>query len=785
MRLGDCMKHNKSYSMKVVMSVALFLSVIISASLFFIVLRGRVNQVFFTEAFEENSEIAQSAADYFDAKIESEINSIIGIEVVHHNLIGAEDRIFDGAYYETIILQSDYLNRIEVLDLNGNILYSSDETLNREGINISSYYLIESLEGIHQLTIGQLIYDATSENLALEVGYIGEDIIVTGLISIEFFTIYGDNFQESFDNKDLMILNQDGKYLYDSVDNQHLIQNYFQDYDALLENTKSSEFSTFEINDQESILSMEEIGFSDWIIVIYESTDSALYSNTITQNYYAFTITAILALLILVFVFIQFILFKDVHIVVGHLKKFGQGDFTTKLPHSKIKELNVLRSGFNEMRIRLKDSTERLEYLAFHDQLTGLPSKNKAMIDFDDLMKNENVSLLYIDISRFELINDNFGFEFGDQVLKEVSMKIRKAFDYLYRVQSDEFLGIILNKTKEEVFEIAKNILKTLSNGVTIQNLSIPVTINIGMARYPNHGNTYDEIIKKAIMAAHEVKITDNIQILCFDDAQSDKYFRLSNIELEITKALQNRDFTVVYQPIIHVKDHSIRGFEALSRWHHDTLGNVTPNEFIPILERTNKISLLDEQVLNQTLRLNKFIHDEYGVALIASINLSVETIMKDSFTSMIDQTLEKYHYDPNLLELEITESTIIQDFEGISKKIKYLKDKGVKFSEDDFGDAYSSLTYLSRLDIDTLKISRNFLSSILSNVESRVLIQTIVDLSHRLGFFTIVEGIEDQKTLDIFKEYGCDYVQGYLFFKPMPEEDLLDVVKKELKQKG
>ena len=157
---------------------------------------------------------------------------------------------------------------------------------------------------------------------------------------------------------------------------------------------------------------------------------------------------------------------------------------------------------------------------------------------------------------------------------------------------------------------------------------------------------------------------------------------------------------------------------------------------------------------------------------------------MKENFTTMIDDALEKFNYDPTLLELEITESSIIKDFEAVTKKMDYLKSKGVKFSEDDFGDGFSSLTYLTRLNIDTLKISRNFLLSILNNVKNRVLVQTIITLSKRLGFYTIVEGVEDQETYELFKDYGCDYVQGYLFYRPMEEQKLLELVKNKTSKK-
>jgi diguanylate cyclase (GGDEF)-like protein len=752
-------------------------SLLLSLLIYQFVVLPTVNDTFYKEAYENNKEIANSAVDFFDAKINGEISSIIGVEVAHHNILEGSP-IFDDNYYETILNQNEYIIRLEVLSTDYEVLYSSNQLDNREGLNLANYYLFDDVTDIHQLHIGKLIYDNSTEELALEVAYSGEDVVVTGLISITFFQIYGNEFKETFQNKEVMILTNNGKYLYDSKNDYHLIQEVYPNTKLLLENASNN--LVVDILGVESIASTSELEYNNWNLIIYESTESALSSHSIINLYYLLSFIFLFVIVFGLFGVLLYLIQRSLKSLVIHIDELKEGEFDSEDLDSNFVEMNDIVNGFNEMKESIKSQNEKLLYLAYHDALTGLGNRNKGSVDFEKLIQNESFSFAYIDISRFDVINENYGYQIGDEVLVQVAKELKNHFDYLYRIQSDEFLCVKVNYSKDEMVELVEKVSKRMQKGFRVSRYRISLTIHAGLARYPNHSNEYIELLQCARISLNEVKLDPVQCCLCYDDIRKNNYMRLSKIELLISDALLNKEFRTVFQPIVNMKNLSIRGFEALSRWENKELGVVTPDEFIPVLERTHQVHILDEMVLNRSVQLSKFLKDEFGVNLICSVNMSVETIMMDHFTSLVDDVLEKYNFNPNYLEIEITESTIVKDFDRVKSKMSYLANKGVKFSEDDFGDAYSSLTYLTRLDISTLKISKNFLGSILSNVESRILIQTIVDLSHKLGLFTIVEGIEDQSTFELFKEYKCDYCQGYYFYKPMPDQLLIELVSKK-----
>lgn len=762
-------------------SIAAFVvSLVVSLSIYFVILEERINEIHFEEVHTDNSEIAHSAVQFFNARITEELDTIIGIEIAHHNVIGQENVIFDEEYYFTMLSNSEYMKRIEVLNLSGEVLFSTNTSENRVGINISDYYLLEPLTDVHKLSIGNLIYDATYESLALEVAYSGEDVIITSLISIEFFELYGDEFNESFSEKEIMILNNEGKYIYDSYNSSHLIQNFYPDFDLLIENSNTFDEELFSINSEDCIVNVEMLDINEWRVVIYETEESALATNAISNGYYTYTLLGITALILIVFGGIVIVLLQDFSIISNRFNDIVKGVYGDDLESSFIKESDRLRDGFNQMKNNLRQSNKKLEFYAYYDELTGLATKNKAYELFDLELDRESISVVYIDIMRFEVINDNYGYSLGDSVLQYISSLFKNYFDEVFRVHSDEFMGFLYDTSKEKTFEIVENLIQLINKGLDVEDIKIPIDLRIGISRYPNHGDNLVELMRKATISNHEAKENKECKYLCFDDTQSEKYIRRSSIELLITNAVQTNQFKTVYQPIIDAKTKKVRGFEALSRWENDKLGFVSPDEFIPVLEKNHKIAILDMQVLDKTLRLNRLFIDKYKHNLVACVNISVNTIMRNDFVDLIEERINKYDYPPHLLELEITETTLITDYQVVSKKINELKELGVRFSEDDFGDAYSSLTYLASLEIDTIKISKNFLSKILANKKNLFLAKTILELSQNLGFNTVIEGVEDEETFTIFKDLGCDFVQGFLFYKPVSKEDLEEIIKNQ-----
>jgi diguanylate cyclase (GGDEF)-like protein len=774
------MKRFKDMPLSIFVLLSLLLAIGISFGLYFLVLKTQINTMYLTDVKEQNEEIALSATSYLESTLNEQINTLIGVSVAHTNLL-EDNQVFDDTYYESIIEHNDNIVTLEVWNKDDLILYSSNSNENRVGIDVSEYYLLDELNDINEVEIGGLIYDPNLESLTLEVLFSGSSVNVYGKIGIDYFKDYGIGFEESFPGKDLMILDKYGIYLYDSSNDYHLIRYRYLDYEDLI-NLEDSEEMSFEINGQESLVSISHFTSSEWTLVVYESVDHALELNALSTNFFTVTIGIIVFVFIGLYLVFDVVVIRELQYLNVSMNEIGKRNFEVSNRATRFKETKELRGSFVKMRDALSYYTTQLEYLAYHDSLTGIPSLNKAKTDYEVLSKEctKQCGFLYIDIERFKVINDNYGYDVGDKVLQQIGQLLHQYFEYFYRVGGDEFLALLEYKSNQSILDIIEKINKKLQRGITIEGHLYGLQIKVGVSLSNRDVKDFNELFQNAVIALQNVKESITKDVFFFDDSTSDYYRRLARIELLVQSAFNINEFTTIFQPVVDIKTKRIRGFEALSRWKNKDLGDIYPDEFIPVLERTKKVSLLDELVLTRSLRLVKFIKDEYDVSLIASVNMSVETIMRDNFVQMVTELLDKFDYDPHFLELEITESTFIHDFDTVVAKMAKLKAIGVKFSEDDFGDGYSSLTYLSKLDIDTLKISKNFLPMILSSVENRVLVQTIIDLSKRLGFYTIVEGVEDSKTLKLFEKYGCDYVQGYLFYRPMSDDDFMDLIRQE-----
>lgn len=776
------MKKRKRVSITLIIIVVVITTISLSIALFYGYINTTINELHLNEAERNNEEIANNAVQYFESKLNEQISVIKSLEINHHN-IDVENDIFDDDYYETILSLNPSLNAVEIFNNDGLILYSSLIDENRIGINISQNDIISQVENHHELIIGSLVYSSSLNELSLEIVYSGEEYSIYSLISVDYLKAYGEEYKVSFDNKEILIIDEHGKFLYDSVDSNHLIRGRYQDFENIQEQLEEGFSGLGEINDDRVVVSMNKLTLTPGFIIIYEDIDSALLIGKSTQKLYIIGFTIIFSIIIAMFVYLLIKIVNELKYAASSFVTIGEGNFGNLLPPSRIKEFNELRMSLNKSNTNLDELTDKLENLAFYDTLTGLGTRNKASIDFKKYKSDQNISFLYIDVDRFAVINENYSFSLGDKALKAIGEKLKDHCENVYRVEGDEYLILYELHGKNDLVNIIAKLQKSISKGFLIEGLQINISIKIGVSIFPKNGTEFNELFQKSIIALHDYISKGEIAYVPYDDERNDLYLRNSKIEILLNQAIENQEFYTVFQPIVYAKDKSIRGYEALTRWVSSELGTVYPDEFIPILERTRKIHLLDKKVLNDSIKLNKFIQSEYNLFIVSSVNISVDTLMRDDFVRMIEETIEKFDYDPNLLELEITESTIVKDFDKITLKMNQLRMHGVKFSEDDFGDAYSSLTYLTKLKIDTLKISKNFLSSILDNVENRVLVQTILGLSKRLGFSTIVEGIEDEKTFELLKSYGCDFIQGFLFYKPMKEEALLDVLKKSIKK--
>jgi diguanylate cyclase (GGDEF)-like protein/PAS domain S-box-containing protein len=435
----------------------------------------------------------------------------------------------------------------------------------------------------------------------------------------------------------------------------------------------------------------------------------------------------------------------------------------------------------------LIDITERkhaemtINQMAYFDELTGLPNRNGFMETFEQKMnevdlKQGNLALLYLDLDRFNVLNDTLGHSFGDLLLQKVADLLKSTVagkGQVFRRGGDEFLILLEFKDAAEVRTVAEEIICSFTKPFLLSGKEVFTTPSIGISLYPGNGSDSDTLLKRADAALYQAKDRGRNTYQFFTEQHDGKMERRLNLEHGLRKALKKNELFLVYQPQVQFHTKKISGVEALLRWNKDSEGIISPGEFIPIAEDTGMILPIGEWVLkNACLQGSKW-HQNGFDDLLISVNISVRQLLEESFVDRVESILIETHFPASSLELEITESTTMESMEETLPVLNRLREKGIRISIDDFGTGYSSLTYLRQLPVDTLKIDKMFIDDILTDPKAGAIVKTIIDMGHNLSFHVIAEGIESCKQIDFLIEQGCMYGQGYHLFKPLKPEEL------------
>lgn len=443
-----------------------------------------------------------------------------------------------------------------------------------------------------------------------------------------------------------------------------------------------------------------------------------------------------------------------------------------------------LREQYEESLIDQKQLLEykkKLHFLAYHDQLTGIENRLSLIERLTEFFMSKNkkrCALLFVDIDNFKYVNDTMGHSFGDLLLKEISKILKGILEKncsIYRLGGDEFIILIVDyKDIYDIEKTAVTILKGMKNRIIIEGRSLFNTVSIGISLYPDHGNTMDELLKNADIAVYKAKESGKNRIVIFNEYMNEAVAERVNIEKYLRSALENNEFELYYQPQLDLRTNQISGFEALIRWRNAELGFVLPAKFISIAEDTHMIIPIGEWVLRNAGFFLKRVQKIGYKDLTISVNVSMLQLLQDDFVDSVIETLELVDLSPECLELEITESILMESYETIAVKLKLLKAKGVKIALDDFGMGYSSLNYLGRLPLSTLKIDKSFIDTISGSVENQSLTDLIVKIGSNMGLCVVAEGVETQEQMDYLIKHRCNKMQGYLFSRPLPETDAI-----------
>lgn len=434
-----------------------------------------------------------------------------------------------------------------------------------------------------------------------------------------------------------------------------------------------------------------------------------------------------------------------------------------------------------------KQAEDQLYRLAHHDTLTELPNR---ILFLDRLQQakalanryRHQLAILFLDLDRFKIINDTLGHPVGDKLLQKVAKRLSgcvREVDTVARIGGDEFTVILVNiDTVDDVKRIAQKILHSLSVPFTIDTYELFITTSIGIALFPSDGDNLDTLVKKADIAMYHAKGEgrNNYQFYTPQmDANADKRLLL---ETSLRKALDQHEFRIYYQPKVDIVTKKIIAMEALLRWEHPTLGLVSPAEFIPLAEETGLIIPIGEWVLRAACLQNKEWLALGLPRMRVAVNLSGYQFQQRNLLEIIREILDETGLDAELLELEITESVIMQNPDFAVSVLNELKDLGIHISIDDFGTGYSSLAHLKRFSINTLKIDKSFVRDVEINAADAAITTAIIAMGNSLNLKVIAEGVETEGQLNFLSENNCDEVQGYLFSTPMPAREVAEFLR-------
>ena len=423
----------------------------------------------------------------------------------------------------------------------------------------------------------------------------------------------------------------------------------------------------------------------------------------------------------------------------------------------------------------------RIQILANYDDVTGLPNRNLLHDRIDQAINfsrryGKMTSILFIDLDDFKVVNDSLGHNVGDQLLRELGIRLTgcvRSVDTVARLGGDEFIIVLTAMPHQDnVVFIAEKVIDSLSRPFLLEGHEVFVSSSIGIANYPKDGEDEITLLKNADSAMYHAKERGKGNYQFYAAEMNEMALERLSMINDLHRAVERQEFMLYYQPQVDIKSGKISGVEALLRWHHPQKGMIPPSKFIPLVEETRLILPIGEWVLQTACEQAVKWHRQ-GIEITMAVNLSALQIEDYRLMKLVNGVLKKTGMDPRLLELELTENVLVERSEVIFRIFRQLREKGVLLSIDDFGTGYSSLSYLNQLPIDKLKIDSSFVRDISVDSDDRAIVAAIISMAHSLRLKALAEGVETREQEDILRSMGCDEIQGYLYSKPLPPDEL------------
>ncbi len=719
----------------------------------------------------------------------------------------------DSAYYEAakerLVASSNYMsNNVDfyVYDVNGYFIASSNNTQNADW----EEYMTVPVTAITETTVMKASnINKDTESIELVTPIIVKNTIIGLLranVSAEYFGAFIPESGNAF------ILTSDGEYLFSStgLSDKPKLEN------EALELVKLNDASGFLSSSESSVKNIygyATIESCSWLYLIKQS--GTQYQQILST----LPITLVITLIIILFIAINmssFLAHKYTSPIItlkDNMTEAAAGNLDLKCDIKSEDEFGELSNMFNNMmdiistnykqleesktileanEIELKKNYAEIEQLAYHDGLTGLYNRVAFMKFAYEIFHKYNSQLdrhaiFFIDLDNFKNVNDTLGHDYGDILLKQVSAKLSSYTsenDVVARTGGDEFLILKRSYTAVEDLEnFAKVLVETVHEPFDLDGETANISMSVGVALFPRDGLTISELIKNADIAMYNAKNSGKNSYRFFNSYMEDDFNRRNDLADILSTVIEKKEVYLNYQPQVNVATGQITGYEALMRINSDLAGFIPPSEFIPIAEDSGIINQLGEWALYEACSFNNaLIRSGYG-PLTVSVNVSTTQLQDTNLINIIKSIPEKTGMDLKYLEIEITESVLMNSFEHNLDLINKIKALGASIALDDFGTGYSSFNYLTQIPIDTLKIDKSFIDGICSNEKDRCIADSIISLAHKMNISVVAEGVEDINQLKILQSQFCDTLQGYLFSRPLDSDDFIKLVAKSKKE--
>lgn len=535
---------------------------------------------------------------------------------------------------------------------------------------------------------------------------------------------------------------------------------------------------------------METSSVTGWnVVVLFDSTEINGYIyTTFTQQ-----LIVLACLCVLMFIFGLNILrseskrIRDIHTCTEEL---AAGNFNYRTAKSKSKSETALIAGnINKIAEMIQDKAAVISNFNSTDTLTGLSNRIKLYEYMDDIIRTReegrsHFAVMFVDIDNFKWLNETLGHNFGDAVLSAFAAELKEHIhpdSTIFRFSGDEFIIIKEFDTDyNAVYDVIDKLHRCFNKPLEILNDKIYIKFSVGVSIYPDDDLTPDLLLRNAEMALHRAKESGKDRVAFYSNSHKNQsIYSKAAIARSLNEALKNGELFLHYQPIVSAENCDIHGFEVLLRWISPEFGVVPPTEFINVAEESGAIIQIGTWIFENACRTLKQINENLNPDVIMSINVSPVQLRRDNYIEHIKRVIDITQVNPKNIQLEITESTLIDFTDSKNTVINDINDLGIALALDDFGTGYSSLNYLKNFPIKCLKIDKSFIDEINNNKRDYAITDSIIDLVHNLGIHTVAEGIETVGQYDFLKDMNCDYIQGFLMSKPLEEADAIEFVEK------